>query len=194
MSPGPLRGRLAWCGVAVLLAGGALLAHGGSGASIDWQPALAFGQPWRWWSAAWVHWSDRHLAANLAGVTLVAALGWAAGLPVRAAFAWLAAWPLTQLGLLLQPEIAHYGGLSGVLHAGAAIVAVHLLRDRGRRRIGAALLAGLGLKLLIEAPWAGPLRQAPGWDIGIAPLAHATGVGAGLVAGALLAGTSPRPG
>lgn len=54
----------------------------------------------------------------------------------------------------------------------------------GRRRaVGALLAAGLAAKLLLEAPWAGPLRHAPGWDIAIAPLAHA----AGALAGALCA-------
>ena len=48
--------------------------------------------------------------------------------------------------------------------------------------LGAAVLAGLLLKLLMEAPWAGALRQVPGWDFAIAPLAHAGGTGAGVLA------------
>ena len=194
----PPHGTAAWCGVALLLAGPALLVHWSSAGpagllAIDWQPGLAFTQPWRAWSAVWVHYSDLHLAANLAGAALVAALGWAAPLPRRAALAWFAAWPLTQFGLLAQPSLAHYGGLSGVLHAGVAVAAVQLVREGGRRRrvLGVAILSGLALKVLLEAPWAGPLAHPPGWNIATAPLAHASGVLAGLIAALLLLPASP---
>jgi rhomboid family GlyGly-CTERM serine protease len=180
----------AWCGVAALLAIGALLVHftrGSAMLALDWQPALAFGQPWRAWSAVWVHYSDLHLGANLLGTALVAALGCAAQTPFRMTLAWLLAWPLTQLGLLAVPALHHYGGLSGVLHAGVAIVAVQLLFEGpgARRRIGIALLSGLLLKLLTEAPWAGPVAHPPGWDIATAPPAHVCGVAAGMVAALL---------
>lgn len=150
---------------------------------LDWQPARAASQPWRAITAAWVHLSPLHLGANLLGTALVAALGTVAGCGARATVAWALAWPLTHLALLLQPGLAHYGGLSGVLHAGVAVAAVQVLRqDPGPRRwVGAALLAGLGLKCALEAPWAGPLRAVPGWDIPIAPLAHASGSAAGLL-------------
>lgn len=154
--------------------------------ALDWQPALAASQPWRAWTAAFVHYSGLHLAANLAGLALTAALGVAARVPRRAVLAWVVAWPLTQLGLLLQPQLLHYGGLSGVLHAGVAVAAVHLMAGGERRRlaVGVALVAGLVLKVLTEAPWAAPLRQARGWDIAIAPMAHATGTAAGLACAA----------
>lgn len=181
-------GRGWWLAVAALLVAGALLARGISAEAIDWQPAVAFVQPWRAWSAVWVHYSDLHLAANLAGALLVALLGAVARLPSRAATAWLLAWPATQLALLIEPALLHYGGLSGVLHAGVAIVGVHLMRGpwTARRRVGWLLLAGLAAKVLLEAPWRGPLQHPPGWDIAIAPLAHASGTLAGLLASVLL--------
>ena len=153
-------------------------------ADIDWQPDLARSQPWRAWSAALLHLSPRHLAANLAGSALVAAFGWAARVRTGSVAAWLIAWPLTQLGLLLRPDLLHYGGLSGVLHAGVACVAVALvMNERGRRQaIGGAVLAGLILKVASEAPWSTPLREIGGWDIAIAPFAHASGLAAGLIA------------
>jgi rhomboid family GlyGly-CTERM serine protease len=192
---------LAWCLVAALLGFGALAVHGADRATtlaIDWQPALAFSQPWRAWTAAWVHYSERHLLANLAGCALVAALGWAARVPRRAAFAWLVAWPATQLGLLSQPALLHYGGLSGVLHAGVAIAALHLSSVRGeassrQRRLGLAILAGLAAKLVFEAPWRGALAHPPGWDIATAPGAHVSGVVAGLMAAVLLLPWRQRP-
>ena len=159
---------------------------------LDWQPGLAAAQPWRWWSAALVHLSAWHLGANLAGTVLVAALGWVGRLPCRSTLAWLLAWPLTHMALLLRPELTHYGGLSGVLHAGVAVAALTLcVEAAGRTRfIALALLAGLLAKVLSEAPWGPVLRHAPGWDIAIAPLAHATGTAAGLLCAAVMLGLS----
>lgn len=170
-----------WAGLCLLAALGALLAEGADPAVLRWQPEMAWAQPWRAITAAWVHWSPLHLAANLAGTAVVAALGLAAGCHRRAALAWALAWPLTQLGLLAQPTLEAYGGLSGVLHAAVAVAAWQLLRGAaGRRRaIGAAIALALVAKLLLEAPWQGPLRQVPGWDIAIAPAAHASGAAAG---------------
>lgn len=161
---------------------------------LDWQPGLALAQPWRLWSAAFVHWSALHLGANLLGCAVLAAFGVAADVPRAATWAWLAAWPLTHAALGLQPQLLAYGGLSGVLHAGVAIVALHLVwRERGRRRaIGWAVLVGLAVKLTLERPWAGPTLVLPGWDIRLAPLAHVAGTVAGLLCGAVAQLTPPR--
>jgi len=150
---------------------------------IDWEPASAWHQPWRWWSAAWVHWSDGHRWANAVGALLVAALGWRAGCDRYDSVAWFIAWPLTHVGLLLQPALAHYGGLSGVLHAGVVVAACSLWhRERGTRRLlGAAIGVGVVLKVLLEQPWQRPLHRLPGWDIDIAPAAHLSGAMAGAV-------------
>ena len=125
------------------------------------------------------------MGANLAGTALIAALGARARADRADAWAWFAAWPLTQLGLLLQPSLLHYGGLSGVLHAGVVIAAIGLLqREVGlRRAVGALILGGVALKVGLEQPWQGGLRQAPGWDLAIAPAAHLSGAVAGLVCG-----------
>ncbi len=181
-----------WTAIAAVLAGGSLLAWWAPAAWLDWQPAHA-GELWRWWTAAFVHWSPWHLAANLMGTMLVAALGRVGGATPAAALAWLAAWPLTHGLLLMQPALAHYGGLSGVLHAGVAVAATGLVRrEHGRRRwIGAAILAGLLVKLLLERPWGAALVQPADWDIAVAPLAHATGSAAGVLC-ALAADAVPR--
>jgi len=179
-----------WAAVAGVLIVGALLAWPLAPAHIDWQPALAATQPWRAVSAVFVHYSVLHLTANLAGAALVGALGHLAPVPRRSVIAWCIAWPLTQFGLLLQPQLLHYGGLSGVLHAGVAVVGVQLVcaGRGGRRRIGIAILAVLVLKVLSEAPWAGPLRHPAGWDIAVAPLAHASGVLMGALCAAIAEG------
>lgn len=177
------RGALAWCALAGLLALGALAFRGLPREHIDWQPALALQAPWRAWSAAFAHWSAWHLGANLAGCAVVAAFGAAAQVPLRASLAWLVAWPLGHALLGLQPALSSYGGLSGVLHGGVAIAAWQLARAATtprRRRIGWAVLAGLLVKLLLEAPWGTATRLVAGWDFPLAPLAHATGALAGL--------------
>lgn len=147
----------------------------------DWQPALAAHQPWRAWTAALVHWSGRHAAMNAGAAVLVGWLGWRAGAGPAETLAWLLAWPLTQAGLLLQPGLLHYAGLSGVLHAGVVIIAWHLWRTGpGRaRRVALLLAAGLLIKLLGEAPWAGAVHRVPGWDFELAPMGHVSGTLAG---------------
>jgi rhomboid family GlyGly-CTERM serine protease len=191
VSLSPPAGR-AWLGLAAAWGLASVLAWFAPATLLDWQPALAASEPWRALTAIWVHWSPRHLAANLLGVAVVAALGWRARLPARATAAWALAWPLTQAGLLLRPDLAHYGGLSGVLHAGVAIAAWWLLLQppvpRGRW-VGGAIAVGMTIKLLLEAPWGPSLRPAaPGgeWDIAVAPIAHASGSVAGLACAAAL--------
>ncbi len=187
--PSPLKGEGAdaksWLTVTALFMLASLLAWPVNHADIDWQPALASTQPWRAFSAAFVHYSPMHLGANLVGALLVGAFGWAAQASRHMAVAWLIAWPLTQIGLLVQPDLLHYGGLSGVLHAGVVIVCVHLMfaGTSTQRRVGGATLLVVVAKVLLETPWKGPLSHPAEWDIAVAPMAHASGVVAGLLAG-----------
>lgn len=157
---------------------------------LEWQAASAWHQPWRAWTAAFVHHDLQHLSANLAGCAVVALFGWAGRLPARAALAAAAAWPLTQLLLLWAPGLARYGGLSGVLHAAVAVAAVALLAcGRGRqRRIGAAVWLGLLVKVLLETPWAGAVQTLAGWDFPVAVAAHASGLVSGTFVMALVVG------
>jgi rhomboid family GlyGly-CTERM serine protease len=175
---------LPWRLLSVSLGVLAMLGWGIEPGILDWQRALLTTQPWRLFSAVGVHYSPAHLLLNLAGLAGVAALGAVARIDSALAWAWVAAWPLTQLGLLLDPGLVHYGGLSGVLHAGVVIVAIHLLRgaaSRGRR-IGAAILLGLALKVGLEFPWSPPAWHAA-LQIMVTPLAHVSGLVAGLVCG-----------
>jgi hypothetical protein len=107
--------------------------------------------------------------------------------PPRSTRVGLVAWPATHAALAWQPALASYGGLSGVLHAGVAIGAWHLVaHDKGRRRtIGLAVAVGLAIKLLLERPWAAPTQIVAGWDFPVAPIAHASGALAGVLAAAL---------
>ena len=176
-----LRATHAWAGVALLLCAAALVGWPIDRETLDWQPALAFTQPWRAITAVAVHYNGIHLAGALAGTVLTGALGVAARVPARIVWAWLVAWPLTQFGLLIKPELLHYGGVSGVVHAGVAAVIVFLLvqKQRAQRLIGAAMLIGILIKVLGETPWGPALRHPEGWGIAVAPIAHATGAAAG---------------
>lgn len=190
--PAPAR---AWVVTCALLFGAALAGWFAPPHALDWQPALALSEPWRWWTAAFVHLSPLHLGANLLATVIIGLLGRAAAVPDRVALAWLLAWPLSHGALgVLAPDLAHYAGLSGMLHGGVAAVAVHLVLspghaavdERARRtrwRIGLAILAVLVVKLLGERPWGPSARPALGWDIALAPMSHTTGA----IAGALLA-------
>ncbi|RZI61168.1 MAG: rhombosortase [Rubrivivax sp.] len=189
----------AWLLVAMALAIGSLVAWVQAPpvqTALEWRPELAGREPWRAISAAWLHWSPQHLIANLAGCAVVGLLGVAARLTARDAVAWLLAWPLTQFGLLIEPSLERFGGASGVLHAGVAVAAIGMMRMRashGRERV-IGLLIGIGLvvKVAAERPLSAPaLRHWDGWNIAIAPLAHLTGLIAG-VATALLCALAAR--
>ncbi len=183
----------AWGWLAVVLADGALLGLVVPASAWDWQPARA-AEVWRWWTAAFVHLNGLHLAGNLLGLALVAALGHFGRLPPRAALAWALAWPLGHGVLLLRPEIAHYAGLSGVLHAGVAVAAAWLVLEGRRRGVALAIGAGLLAKLMLEAPWGAPVTVSATLGIPVVPLAHAGGAFAGvLLALALCRRGKPEP-
>jgi rhomboid family GlyGly-CTERM serine protease len=186
MQPWLRRPGVAWCLLAALMLLGALVAMPFERTAIDWQPASAITQPWRWWTALFVHYSAAHLLANLGAVLLVAIYGWSAQVPLRSAVAWAAAWPLTHLALVIQPELHHYGGLSGVMHTGVAIACIHLMAagTRAQKFVGASVLTGMLAKVVSESPWTGPLQYEASWDIAVAPIAHATGSVAGILCSA----------
>ena len=161
--------------------------------ALDWQPRLGLSEPWRLWTCAWVHGSAAHLLVNIAGGTVVAFVGWRARLPAAAAVAWMLAWPGTQLLMAtidserLAAAMPHYFGLSGALHAGVVVLGLWLAGApagaRPRERwIGAAIVAATLAKVASEAPWDLAPRASQALGIAVAPVAHACGVGAGLLA------------
>jgi rhomboid family GlyGly-CTERM serine protease len=162
---------------------------------LEWRAERIWSEPWRLLTAAFVHYGWQHLAYNLAGGAVVALFGWAGRLPGRFALALALAWPLTHALLLAAPGLARYGGLSGVLHAAVAVAAVALMLQGGRRQraVGAAVWAGLLVKVLLEQPWAGAVQTMPGWDIPVAVAAHAAGLASGTLAGLLAAGLAAAP-
>ena len=183
------RGSRAWVALAAVmgLAALALALWGAPREMLDWQPGLAATQPWRLWSAGLVHLTPGHLLANLTGCIVVGAFGRAARASAASVVAWALAWPMGHAALLALPELRHYAGLSGVLHAGVVVAALPLVwNGAGRQRwVGAAVFAGMALKLVLERPWSLPVQSSPGADFPIAGAAHLSGALAGLVCGAL---------
>ena len=260
----------AWVVLAALLCGGAvvvtLLSRDGGVAPLEspfalalvWQPALGLQETWRLWTGAWVHWSIAHLLVNTAGAAVLAFVGWRARTPASAALAWFIAWPLTHAFMAavgadrLATLMPHYGGLSGVLHAGAIVLGLTLAwppeparaRTRGRppaasrladtgfasthasaiepsritegpwamtemgavnslpaastlespagadaggdslraRWIGVAIVAGTVAKVALESPWHLTPQPSEALGIAVAPVAHACGIAAGVLA------------
>jgi rhomboid family GlyGly-CTERM serine protease len=175
----------AWWALTALLMIAAVAGQAVPSESLDWQPQRAWTEPWRWWTPVAVHYSAWHLAANLVGAAGLAWLASSARADSAMATAWAVAWPMTHLGLALRPELQHYGGLSGVLHAGVAVIAVDLLRRRPRW--GAALVAGLALKVLLEQPWGPVVQRVASVDVAVAPWGHLCGAVAGALCAAPLA-------
>jgi rhomboid family GlyGly-CTERM serine protease len=185
--------RWSWLALCAGLAALSLLTWPLPKEAFDWQPRLFPSQPWRALTAAFVHWTPIHLAANLAGCAVLALLGHRAALGRREAIAGLIALPLIQLGLLLRPDLQRYAGLSGELHALAAIAALSLLvRPNRERLIGAGIALGLIIKLASEDPLGPALRATAGFDFAVAPFAHLSGAVAGLAAWALTMAVIPH--
>lgn len=133
---------------AISAEGAAPLASSALANSLDWQPALGLREPWRLWSCAWVHWSAAHLGVNVAGALVVAFVGWRACMSRPATLAWFLAWPLTQVLMAavgndrLGQVMSHYGGLSGVLHAGGVVLGLTLAWPVARSRSWPSPAAG----------------------------------------------------
>lgn len=190
-----LRCAAPWLAVALLLGGPALLLQPADPLALRllaWRPERVLEEPWRCWSAAWVHLTPAHRWMDLVALAAVALGGVWARLPREAAWAWAAAWPLLHLSLLLQPALRSYVGLSGAVLAGLAVWAANWAADPMRPNRQRFVGLGLGLALLlkivwIDQPWSRMLYRPQGSGFDVAPLAHAGGVFWGTLLGLLAA-------
>ena len=89
---------------------------------------------------------------------------------------------------MLWPEISHYSGMSGLLMAMLAVLAVHATILPETRISGVLLLCVLGFKLLSEHAWTQPMAFDPRWGFNVVYAAHLTGTVAGAVSAAALRG------
>lgn len=159
--PGPA---LPW----VLAAASVALGAGGEPARLAARyerAGLAAGELWRLATAHCVHLGWAHTLMNLAALGVIAMLfggvmrgrDWVLGTLLAAA--------AIDAGLYwLEPEVAWYVGLSGVLHGLVAVGAARLVAVQPA--LGAAVLAGLAVKLGLEAlggpsAWSAALVEGP---------------------------------
>ena len=145
------------------------------------------GELWRLLTAHLVHLDGRHLALNLTGLVLIAAL-----FPSDysgAEWTWVGLGSAAAIAfgfLVLEPELEWYVGLSGVLHGLLAAGAISWWR-RQPPLMAIALTAGLVGKLIYESVAPGSL--ASGWPVVVS--AHLYGaIGGAVVALMLQAGSA----
>lgn len=147
-------------------------------------------RPWTLWTSSWVHMNTPHLIGNQLALGALTALAWIVRPPWTCALAWLIAWPLTQAALLLWPQVGYAVGLSGLLHAGVMVLAVHLLLRRiavpKAQRWGLLLALGLLSKLALEQGWSSPVVWDEGNGMSVVRAAHFSGAFWGLVLGLLM--------
>jgi len=181
-------------GLALASTAATALALGGwspLGRDLAWEAATWAHAPWTWWTASLVHLSWPHLGANLLGLAAVALLGFAVEANKWAVAALLLAWPLSNLGLALWPTVTHCSGLSGLLHAATAIlwsfVAINFKSPVNSRTLGFMLFGGVGLKLVLEQPWAIPVVFDEKFGFDVVQANHLLGALAGVVCGLSLA-------
>lgn len=187
----------------VALAAAALLvaaAPGGAAALAFRRDAvLAAGEWWRIWTAHLAHASTYHLVWTLLPLL---ALGWLWEPVLRGRYWAVVLLAATCIGfgvLLLEPQLASYVGLSGVLNAiwvAGALQAARAERAAGRAgaaRIYLAFVAAGAAKIAVEALGGVPLFTDPA-TMGArpVPLAHALGALAGAVGAYGLPGDNLR--
>jgi rhomboid family GlyGly-CTERM serine protease len=164
---------------------------------VDWQIALRWradswlAAPWTLWTASLTHLSDLHLLANLVGLLCLSLIGQHLGANHRDALALLMAWPLTNLALLLWPQVQFYAGFSGLNHALAGMLiartAIHFIVTKQLSAFGFLFTSLLLVKLIWETPWAQPLRMDASWGFTVVQAAHLSGICCGFLALSLIA-------
>lgn len=178
---------LAWPGLCLALGLGSLYAwSGGRQALLLWHASGWVHHPWQLWTASLAHLSSAHLLINLAALLALAVLGLFLQVGRSAVFACLLAWPAGTLALALWPEITYYGGLSGLLMAMLAVLAVFAAVRATTRGTGVVLLIVLAFKLLTEHAWTQPMAFDPRWGFNVVLAAHLTGALAGALGAAAI--------
>jgi rhomboid family GlyGly-CTERM serine protease len=144
--------------------------------------AIGSGEIWRMVTGHLVHFSGQHLVANLAVFALL--LGLAKRASVKA-WMWLVFICPIALGVLLyvlRPELAAYGGLSGVLSAMFTFVA---MRYAVERAVMAWLFRGaialFSVKLWVEFVAGASVVGDLGDGVVVEPVAHAIGACLGVI-------------
>ena len=139
--------------------------------------------PWTLWTAPLMHLVAAHALAHALALLALAVLGMSLHARARDALALLLAWPLGTLALTMAPGVGAYYGLSGPVHAAAAVLALRALAQRDAGALGLLLAGGLLVKLALERAWQVPVGFDSGWGFNVVLAAHLAGasVGAGML-------------
>ncbi len=146
---------------------------------LAWRAADWHAAPWTLWTGPLEHFALPHAIGNGLALAAIAALGSQLGAGPRDALALQLAWPLSTLGLLLWPQVGGFYGLSGVVHAATAILALRAITSPLTYRLGQALAVGLLFKLALERGWAMPVGFDANWGFNVVYAAHLTGAATG---------------
>ena len=176
----PWRGSWLWlCGLHAALSLLVWWSPPGVADALTWRAGEWTARPWSLWSSAWVHLNRPHLVGNVLAMGGVAAAGWVLRPGARCTLAWLLAWPLTQVSLLLWPQVGYAVGLSGLMHAGILVLAVQVALRRlpiqGARFWGGLLVVVVLTKVLLERGWSQPIVWDADSRLPVVLAAHTTG-------------------
>jgi membrane associated rhomboid family serine protease len=175
----------AWPALCLLLIAGAALAWVAcaqgwvTADALMWRRGPPGSPPWTWWTAPLLHPDAAHWVGNALALGALAVLGVALHATRADALALALAWPLGTLALLAWPAIGGYYGLSGTVHAAAAILALRAWRAPATRPLGLLLAGGLLIKLALERGWAMPVGFDHGWGFNVVYAAHFSGAAVG---------------
>lgn len=145
-----------------------------------YQRDLMTGEPWRWWTAHWVHVGWRHYALNMLAFlslpfifpqlqrqTLLLGL--------------LVLPPLLSAGLYeLLPAVQAYAGLSGILHGIFVVAAIESLFIQRERKFAILVLVCIALKIGVEK-WMGYSETAQFIQAPVLIESHQIGVLTGII-------------
>lgn len=137
-------------------------------------------QPWRWWTAHWVHVGWRHYALNMLAFMSLPFI-----FPhIRPKTLWLSVFilpPLLSAGLYgCMPDVQAYAGFSGILHGIYVLVAIESLKIPRERKFALLVLACILIKLSLEY-WFGYTETAQLIQAPVLIESHQIGVVAGLM-------------
>lgn len=145
-----------------------------------YQRDLMTGEPWRWWTAHWVHVGWRHYALNMLAFlslpfifpqlqrqTLLLGL--------------LVLPPLLSAGLYeLLPAVQAYAGLSGILHGIFVVAAIESLFIQRERKFAILVLVCIAVKIGVEK-WMGYSETAQFIQAPVLIESHQIGVLTGII-------------
>lgn len=145
-----------------------------------YQRDVMTGEPWRWWTAHWVHVGWRHYALNMLAFlslpfifpqlqrqTLLLGL--------------LVLPPLLSVGLYeLLPAVQAYAGLSGILHGIFVVAAIESLFIQRERKFAILVLVCIALKIGVEK-WMGYSETAQFIQAPVLIESHQIGVLTGII-------------